>query len=57
MTLDDPSGPLVLWLVAEGLDGPATVMGRRGLSGLKSAGLGSVSPEVVSAYHRPVIVV
>jgi nucleotide-binding universal stress UspA family protein len=32
-------------------------MGQRGMSGLKSALLGSVSRDVVSAYHRPVIVV
>jgi nucleotide-binding universal stress UspA family protein len=32
-------------------------MGQRGLSGLKSALLGSVSREVVNAYHRPVVVV
>jgi nucleotide-binding universal stress UspA family protein len=33
------------------------VIGQRGLSGLKSAVLGSVSRDVVNAYHRPVIVV
>ena len=42
---------------AEKLDAPAIVMGTRGLSGLKSAVLGSVSREVVNAYHRPVILV
>jgi nucleotide-binding universal stress UspA family protein len=42
---------------AEELDAPAIVMGQRGLSGLKSAVLGSVSREVVNAYHRPVVVV
>jgi nucleotide-binding universal stress UspA family protein len=42
---------------AEELDAPAIVMGQRGLSGLKSALLGSVSREVVNAYHRPVVVV
>ena len=40
---------------ADELDAP--VIGQRGLSGLKSAVLGSVSRDVVNAYHRPVIVV
>ena len=42
---------------ADELDAPAIVIGQRGLSGLKSALLGSVSRDVVNAYHRPVIVV
>jgi nucleotide-binding universal stress UspA family protein len=42
---------------AEELDAPAIVMGQRGRSGLKSALLGSVSRDVVNAYHRPVIIV
>jgi nucleotide-binding universal stress UspA family protein len=42
---------------AEELDAPAIVMGTRGLSGLKSAVLGSVSREVVNAYHRPVVLI
>ena len=42
---------------AEELDAPAIVIGQRGISGLKSAVLGSVSREVVNAYHRPVVVV
>jgi nucleotide-binding universal stress UspA family protein len=42
---------------AEELDAPAIVMGQRGMSGLKSAVLGSVSREVVNAYHRPVVLV
>jgi nucleotide-binding universal stress UspA family protein len=42
---------------ADELDAPAIVMGQRGMSGLKSALLGSVSRDVVNAYHRPVIVV
>ena len=42
---------------AEELDAPAIVMGTRGLSGLKTAVLGSVAREVVNAYHRPVILV
>ena len=42
---------------ADELDAPAIVMGQRGLSGLKRAVLGSVSREVVNAYHRPVILV
>ena len=42
---------------AEQLDAPAIVMGQRGMSGLKSAVLGSVSRDVVNAYHRPVVLV
>lgn len=42
---------------ADELDAPAIVMGQRGLTGLKSALLGSVSRAVVNAYHRPVILV
>jgi nucleotide-binding universal stress UspA family protein len=42
---------------AEELDAPAIVIGTRGLSGLKSAVLGSVAREVVNAYHRPVVLV
>jgi nucleotide-binding universal stress UspA family protein len=42
---------------AEELDAPAIVMGTRGNSGLKSAVLGSVSRDVVNAYHRPVVLV
>jgi nucleotide-binding universal stress UspA family protein len=42
---------------AEELDAPGIVMGQRGLSGVKSAVLGSVSREVVNAYHRPVVLV
>ncbi|HET6507783.1 MAG TPA: universal stress protein [Baekduia sp.] len=42
---------------AEDLDAPAIVMGQRGLSGFKSAVLGSVSRDVVNAYHRPVVLV
>ena len=42
---------------ADELDAPAIVMGTRGMSGLKSAVLGSVSREVVNAYHRPVVLV
>ena len=42
---------------AEELDAPAIVMGQRGMSGLKSAVLGSVSRDVVNAYHRPVVLV
>jgi nucleotide-binding universal stress UspA family protein len=59
MTLEDPQGPFVLCYDGseEELDAPAIVMGQRGLSGLKSAVLGSVSRDVVNAYHRPVVVV
>ena len=42
---------------AEQLDAPAIVIGTRGLSGLKTAVLGSVAREVVNAYHRPVVLV
>jgi nucleotide-binding universal stress UspA family protein len=42
---------------AEELDAPAIVMGQRGHGALKGAILGSVSREVVNAYHRPVILV
>ena len=42
---------------AEELDAPAIVMGQRGLSGVRSMVLGSVSREVVNAYHRPVVLV
>jgi nucleotide-binding universal stress UspA family protein len=42
---------------AEEFDAPAIVMGQRGMSGLKSAVLGSVSRDVVNAYHRPVVLV
>jgi nucleotide-binding universal stress UspA family protein len=47
----------VIAAVAEELDAPAIVMGQRGMSGLKSALLGSVSRGVVNAYHRPVVLV
>jgi nucleotide-binding universal stress UspA family protein len=53
---DRPTGELIA-ATAEELDAPAIVMGQRGLSGLKSALLGSVSRDVVNAYHRPVILV
>jgi nucleotide-binding universal stress UspA family protein len=42
---------------AEELDAPGIVMGTRGLSGLKTAVLGSVAREVVNEYHRPVVIV
>lgn len=53
---DRPTAKLVAE-TAETLDAPAIVMGTRGLSGLKSAVLGSVAREVVNAYHRPVVLV
>jgi nucleotide-binding universal stress UspA family protein len=53
---DRPTAALIA-ATAEELDAPAIVMGQRGLSGLKSALLGSVSRDVVSAYHRPVVLV
>jgi nucleotide-binding universal stress UspA family protein len=42
---------------ADELDAPAIVMGQRGHSGLKGAILGSVSRDVVNAFHRPVVIV
>jgi len=53
---DRPTAELIA-ANAEDLDAPAIVMGQRGHSGLKSALLGSVSRDVVNAFHRPVIVV
>jgi nucleotide-binding universal stress UspA family protein len=54
MSLEDPQGPP---RSPSHLDALAIVMGQRGMSGVKSAFLGSVSRQVVNAYHRPVIVV
>jgi nucleotide-binding universal stress UspA family protein len=56
MVADRPTAALVAE-TAEELDAPAIVMGTRGLSGLKSAVLGSVARDVVNAYHRPVVLV
>ena len=42
---------------AEELDAPAIVMGQRGHGAIKGAILGSVSRDVVNAYHRPVLLV
>ena len=42
---------------ADELDSPAIVMGQRGHGAIKGAILGSVSRDVVNAYHRPVILV
>jgi nucleotide-binding universal stress UspA family protein len=53
---DRPTAELIA-AAAEELDAPAIVMGQRGLSGLKSALLGSVTRDVVNAYHRPVVLV
>jgi nucleotide-binding universal stress UspA family protein len=53
---DQPMGELIA-AKAEELDAPAIVMGQRGLSGLKSALLGSVTRDVVKADHRPVVLV
>ncbi|HEY6887581.1 MAG TPA: universal stress protein [Solirubrobacter sp.] len=47
----------IITATAEEVDAPAIVMGQRGRSGLKTALLGSVSRDVVNAYHRPVIIV
>lgn len=56
LVADRPTAELIAE-TAEELDAPAIVIGQRGLSGLKSAVLGSVSRDVVGAYDRPVIVV
>ena len=53
---DRPTAELIA-ATADELDAPAIVMGQRGMSGLKSALLGSVSRDVVNAYHRPVVLV
>jgi nucleotide-binding universal stress UspA family protein len=56
LAADRPTAELIA-AVAEELDAPAIVIGHRGLSGLRSALLGSVSRDVVNAYHRPVVLV
>jgi nucleotide-binding universal stress UspA family protein len=56
MAADRPTAELIAQ-TAEELDAPAIVMGQRGLSGLKSALMGSVSRDVANAYHRPVVLV
>jgi nucleotide-binding universal stress UspA family protein len=60
MSRDDPQGPFVLCYdgsqAVEELDAPGIVIGQRGLSGLNSAVLGSISREVINAYHPPVVV-
>jgi nucleotide-binding universal stress UspA family protein len=43
--------------LAEERDADVIVMGQRGRSGVKSALLGSVSRDVINAFHRPVLVV
>lgn len=43
--------------VAEQRDADVIVMGQRGRSGVASAVLGSVSRDVINAFHRPVLVV
>jgi nucleotide-binding universal stress UspA family protein len=53
---DRPTAELIA-AAAEELDAPAIIMGQRGHSGLKSMVLGSVSRDVVNAYHRPVVLV
>jgi nucleotide-binding universal stress UspA family protein len=53
---DRPTAELIA-AKAEELDAPAIIMGQRGLSGLKSALLGSVTRDVVNAQHRPVVLV
>jgi nucleotide-binding universal stress UspA family protein len=56
LVADRPTADLIS-ATAEALDAPAIVMGHRGLSGLKSAVLGSVTRDVVNADHRPVVLV
>jgi nucleotide-binding universal stress UspA family protein len=53
---DKPTGQIIVQ-TAEELGAPAIVMGQRGHSGLKSVLLGSVSRDVVTADHRPVLLV
>lgn len=53
---DRPTAEIIVQ-TAEEIGAPAIVMGQRGHSGLKSAILGSVSRDVVSADHRPVLLV
>jgi nucleotide-binding universal stress UspA family protein len=57
LTVADRRTAEIIADTAEQLDAPAIVMGQRGASGLKSAVLGSVSRDVVNAYHRPVVLV
>lgn len=57
LTVADRRSSEHITAVAEELDAPAIVMGQRGLSGLKSAVLGSVTREVANAYHRPIVLV
>lgn len=56
LVADRPTAVL-LAETAEELDSPGIVMGQRGMSGLKSAVLGSVSRDVVNASARPVVLV
>jgi nucleotide-binding universal stress UspA family protein len=56
LAADRPTAALVAE-TAEELDAPAIVIGTRGMSGLKTAVLGSVARDVVNAYHRPVVLV
>lgn len=53
---DRPTAELIA-ATADELDAPAIIMGQRGLSGLKSMVLGSVSRDVVNAYGGPVVLV
>jgi nucleotide-binding universal stress UspA family protein len=57
LTVADRRTAELVAATAEELDAPAIVIGTRGLSGIKSAVLGSVAREVVNAYHRPVVLV
>lgn len=56
LAADRPTAELIA-ATAEELDAPAIIMGQRGLSGLKSVVLGSVSRDVVNAYRGPVVLV
>jgi nucleotide-binding universal stress UspA family protein len=56
LAADRPTAELIT-AKADELDAPAIIMGHRGLSGLKSMVLGSVTRDVVNADHRPVVLV
>jgi len=53
---DRKTGELIVE-AAEEADAPVIVMGQRGRSGLAVAMLGSVSRDVVGAFHRPVLLI
>jgi nucleotide-binding universal stress UspA family protein len=47
----------IIVAVAEEQDAPVIVMGQRGRSAISAALLGSVAREVISSFHRPVMLV